>query len=78
MVIVDRTFANFDVLADRKFFSYISKYLFRVGTCGWKANNVKNFIDKGVGTCYKVIMTEKDDEIVEVHSSLMVEVANEI
>ena len=78
MIFADRTFSNFDVLADRKFYSVMSKKLFRVGTCNWKANNVKNFIDKGVGTCYKVVMTEKVDEIIEVHSSLQVGVAKEI
>lgn len=70
MIYADRTFANFETLADRKFYSVMSKRLFKVGTCNWKANNVKNFIDKGVGSCYKVVMTEKIDEIVEVHSSL--------
>lgn len=70
MIIADRTFANFETLADRKFYSTMSKWLFKVGTCNWRANNVRNFLDKGVGSCYKVVMTEKIDEIVEVHSSL--------
>ena len=78
MIIADRTFADFDVLANRKFYSSLSKYLFRVGTCGWKACNATNLIDKGINSCYKVMMTEKNDEIVDVHSSLMVGVAKDI
>lgn len=47
MIMADRTFGNFDVLADRKFYSDISRYLFRVGTCGWQTSNLLNFIEKG-------------------------------
>lgn len=70
MIIADRTFSNFEILANRKFYSSLSKYLFKIGTCNWRSLNVQNLISKGVGSCYKVIMTEKMDEIVEVHSSL--------
>jgi len=70
MIIADRTFANFEILADRKFYSTLSRHLFKIGTCNWRSNNVQNFLHKGAGTCYKVLMTEKMDEIVEVHSSL--------
>ena len=78
LIIADRTFYDFDILADRKFHSSFSKYLFRIGTCKWVSINNKNVIDKGRDTCYKVIMIEKNDEIVEVHSSLMAGVATEI
>jgi hypothetical protein len=78
LIIADRTFYDFDILADRKFHSSFSKYLFRIGTCKWISINNKNVIDKGRDTCYKVIMIEKNDEIVEVHSSLMAGVATEI
>ncbi len=56
----------------------MSKYLFRIGTCKWKAISHKNVIYKGVDSCHKIIMIEKNDEIVEVHSSLMTGVAREI
>eukprot|EP00347_Sterkiella_histriomuscorum_P010954 403374299 len=78
MIFADRTFANFDILADRKFYSVMSKKLFKMGTCNWKANNVQNFIEKGAKNCYKVVLTEKIDEIIEVHSSLQVGVVREI
>lgn len=77
MIIVDRTFSDFDTLAYRKFYNPISKILFRIGTCSWKASNYRNLIDKGKDTCYKVFMTEKNDEIVDLHSSLMMGVARE-
>jgi len=78
MIIADRTFSDFDTLAHRKFYQPISKVLFKVGTCEWKASNYKNFIDRGKSTCYKVLMTERNDEIVDVHSSLMAGVAREL
>jgi len=40
MIIADRTFANFEILANRKFYSKLSKYLFKIGTCNWRSNNV--------------------------------------
>lgn len=75
MIIADRTFSDFEVLANRKFYSTFARHLFNIGTCGWKASNYKNLIDKGNDHCYKVIMTEKNDDIVDVHSSLMMGVA---
>ncbi len=56
----------------------MSRSLFKIGTCAWKAYNFKNFIDKGQGSCYKVMMVERNDEIVEYHSSLVVGVAKEL
>jgi hypothetical protein len=78
LIIADRTFYDFDILADRKFHSFYSKYLFRFGTCKWASISHKNTVYKGSNTCYKVVMIEKDDEIVEVHSSLMVGIAREV
>jgi hypothetical protein len=78
MIIADRTFSEFDVLAEKKFYNPISKYLFKVGTCSWKASNYKNFLDKGADSCYKVLMVEKEDEIVDIHSSLLMGIANEV
>ena len=74
-IFADRTFSNFDVLANRKFYSPISKYLFKLTSGGWVINNEVKVtrVDK----CYKVIITEKADEIVEIHSSLMAGVARE-
>ncbi len=78
MIIADRTFSDFDILARRKFYHSVSEKLFKVGTCSWKASNFKNFIDRGQETCYKVMMIERNDEIVEFHSSLLVGVAKEL
>ena len=78
LIIADRTFYDFDILADRKFYSLYSKHLFRLGTCKWRSINHSNIIHKGTDSCYKVIMIEKNDEIVEVHSSLMTGVAKEL
>lgn len=83
-IFADRTFSNFEVLPNRKFFSKISKLLFRLCSGGWVLNNDLNLIHKGTLShdgkpiCYKVIMTEKADEVVEVHSSLMAGAAREV
>lgn len=67
MVLADRTFCNFEILANRKFYSPFAKYLFKVGSWGWSLNNDFNLLNKGGnGTCYKVLMTEKNDEVVEI------------
>ena len=82
-IFADRTFSNFDVLSTRKFFSSVSKYLFKLSSGGWVINNELKVTNKGIANskgdngCYKVIITEKADEVVEIHSSLMVGVARE-
>jgi hypothetical protein len=82
-IFADRTFSNFDVLSNRKFFSSISRYLFKLSSGGWVINNELKVYNKGIANsqsetgCYKVIITEKADEVVEIHSSLMTGVARE-
>lgn len=34
-VYADRTFSNFEVLSNRKFFSSLAKYLFKLSSGGW-------------------------------------------
>ena len=77
MLFVDRTFCSFDVLANRKFYSSYADVLFKLGSGGWVLNNDTNIISKGIITCHKVMMTEKVDEVIEVHSSLMAGVARD-
>lgn len=80
-VFADRTFGNFSVLSNRKFYTPISRHLFNYGSGGWELDNDIPALTKGdkptphSAHCHKVIMTEKADEVVEVHSSLMVGVA---
>ena len=78
MIIADRTFSDFDTLAYRKFYNPISKVLFKIGTCSWRASNYRSLVDKGKDSCYKVHMTDKNDDIVDLHSSLMMGVAREV
>ncbi len=77
-IYADRTFSNFEVLPNRKFFSSIAKYLFKLSSGGWMINNELSLVHKGNQTCHKVILVEKADEVVEVHSSLMTGVAREV
>ena len=74
MVIVDRTFANFHDLADRKFYGSISRWFFWLSSCGWYANNDVDFISKS-NKCYKVLAVEKADEVVELQATLLVGVS---
>ena len=75
MIIADRTFSNFESLSTRKFYSSIAEYLWKVGSCGWSASSDWNIINKGVENCYKLIVIDKFDELVDVESSLMIGVA---
>ena len=84
-IYADRTFSNFSVLPDRKFFSCIAKYLFKIGSGGWQINSDLSIVHKsnvkqlgGIPSCHKVLLIEKADEVVEVHSSLMTGVAREV
>jgi esterase/lipase len=75
MIIADRTFANFTTLSQRKFYNPISDVLFKVGSCGWQVSNDKALTFKGISNCYKLIITEKNDEVVDIQASLMIGVA---
>lgn len=80
MIIADRGFCDLWTLAEKKFFSPLAVPLIKYGTGGWQAQNAYNMLetskkDKG---CYKVVMCDKSDEIIDLHCSLMVGMANEI
>jgi hypothetical protein len=83
-IYADRTFSNFSVLPNRKFFSCLAEYLFKLGSGGWQINSDLSIVHKahqkilGFPECHKVILIEKADEVVEVHSSLMTGVAREV
>jgi hypothetical protein len=47
-IFADRTFSNFDVLSNRKFFSSISRYLFKLSSGGWVINNEVKVYNKGI------------------------------
>jgi hypothetical protein len=73
------------MLSNRKFYSSFARYLFKLGSGGWEINNDTNILNKGLvnptpysKNCYKILITEKVDEIIEVHSSLMTGVARAV
>ena len=71
-IFADRTMSNFDILSNRKFYSSYAKYLFKAISGGWLINNELSIKgSKGSHSCYKVMMIEKADEVIDVHSSLM-------
>lgn len=76
LIFADRTFSNFEVLSTRKFFSKMAKALFKMASGGWVINNDDNLAQRT--SCYKVLMTERADEVIEVHSSLMTGVARAV
>jgi hypothetical protein len=75
MIIADRTFSNFKSLSTKKFYSSSAEYLWKVGSCGWKIASDWNIVNKGTETCYKLIVIDKFDELVDAESSLMIGVA---
>jgi len=76
MAIVDRSFCNLKDMARHKYFGIAAWWLFKVGSCGWQIENDFEFCSKS--ECYKVILQDKKDEIVDIRGSLMAGVANEI
>jgi hypothetical protein len=86
MVIVDRSFSNLYDVADRKFFGDSAVDLLRFMTGGGRGTSDLDFIkterDYKYGAknpqCHKVLTCDTSDEIIELHSSLMVGVAKEL
>lgn len=90
MAIVDRSFCNLAAMARWKYHSTFADYLFKIGSCGWQAQNdfyilrgkarTNEDVETGkpANSCYKVILQDRHDEIVEVQASLMVGVAKEV
>lgn len=78
-IFADRTMSNFDILSDRKFYSSYAKHLFKAISGGWIINNELSIKgnNKGSHTCYKVIMIDKADDVIDAHSSLMTGIARE-
>ena len=72
MIIADRTFGNLDEIVERKFYSYSLRLLFRMATFGWQAYNDHSVTSNGCYTCHKVVITDKNDEVVDLQGSLMV------
>jgi len=78
MIIADRGFCDLYTLAEKKFYGSLARIFFKYGSQGWQANNSFNYLQKGVNKCYKVILQDKADEIVNLQSSLMFGVAREM
>lgn len=79
MIIADRGFSDLWTLAEIKFFDKISSILVRYGTQGWQVQNGYNFLKTNPEkACYKILLCDKNDEILPLQSSLMIGVANEL
>ena len=63
-------------MARHKYFGIAAWWLFNVGNCGWQIESDFDFIK--TSESYKVIMQDKNDEIIDIRGSLMAGVANEI
>jgi len=83
MVIIDRSFGNLHSVAETKFFGKIAITLFKFTTGGWRSTADIDILttvrDPKYGCltkpCYKVLTCDKNDEIIDCHSSLMVQAA---
>jgi hypothetical protein len=80
MIIVDRTFGNLHGVADTKFYGKVAVALFKFATMGkWRAKSDYNLVsqerDYKYGClhekCYKVVTCDKNDEIIDMHASLI-------
>lgn len=79
MIICDRTFGNLHSVAETKFYGRIATTLFNL-TAGWRTTNDvdlttrerENKFGLQYQNCYKVVTCDKNDEIIDVNSSLPV------
>lgn len=79
MIIADRGFGDLWTLVERKFHGTLASNLFKYGTGGWQVQNAVNYLKtRKKNPCYKVVMCDKNDEIVHLPTSLMVGIANEL
>lgn len=81
MVICDRGFCDLWTLAERKFYTKMAIPMLKYGTLGWQVQNAHHFLERPVNSerpCYKLIMCDKADEMIDVYCSLMIGVAKEI
>ena len=81
MVICDRGFCDLWTLAERKFYTKLAIPMLKYGTLGWQVQNAHNYLKKPTNSgrpCYKLIMCDKADEMIDVYCSLMIGVAKEI
>jgi len=84
MVIVDRSFSNLHEVAEKKFHGESARILFKLATGGWRATNEIDLVkprsckdEEDDRQCYKVLTCDVADEIVDLHSSLMIGVAKQ-
>ncbi|CDW84644.1 UNKNOWN [Stylonychia lemnae] len=79
-IYADRTLSNFDLVAERKFYSVLAKFLFKVGSWGWTMHSEKNFLQKSnqAKKCYKVLLADERDDVIDINSSLMIGIAKEL
>ena len=71
-LIVDRTFSELDLLAERRVPGRCSGLLLKMISFNWKALNDRNFIE---AKCFKITTCDPQDDVVENFSSLNVGVA---
>lgn len=75
LVIADRTMSNLDIIARRKFYGDGAAKLFKLFSCGWETNNDINYVK---ANCKKVMLFDKEDDVVDYYSSLYAGVAYQL
>ena len=69
LLIADRTFANFDYLAKKKFLGSFIVYLMKAFSFNWFAHNDISFVQSRCG--FKIQTIDPDDDIIEYGGSLL-------
>lgn len=68
LALIDRTFSNLEDMAQYRFYSKITRVLFRVGSFGWNAQNDVNFLKRATKPVYKVILHDTRDAVVSLQA----------
>ena len=81
MVIADRGFCDLWTLSEKKFYGKTAVHLLKHFSFGWQVQNGYIFLKKHLieeESCYKVVMCDLNDEIIDAQTSLMIGIAREL
>lgn len=66
-MIADRTFAELDLLSEKRIEGWFTRILYRFISYNWNVHNDRNFLE---AKCYKIMTCDAKDDVVDNFSSL--------
>jgi len=64
MVIIDRSFSDLEIVAERRFYSKFARALYKIGNHDQPVHSARNLVNGGINNkCYKLITCDIRDEM---------------